>query len=185
MKRSKVGPDGKRADKPKHGGRKVFFHRLWCRIQSLPIEEDDDFKFADTKKRKTRKSTTPRKRRKVDLSDEGSEAIESDDSIENGVQAPKVSPWVHGCVRMTKTDDSSWLSDMEVFARSDLIEVFSHRDDDDLHGYVGRKEPAEGQGESIFRNTLSLMNCFFSWHSLRFLQVLGPVGATQWMCCFP
>ena len=33
MKRNRMGPDGKRSDKPKHGGRKVFFHRLWCRIQ--------------------------------------------------------------------------------------------------------------------------------------------------------
>lgn len=149
MKRSKVGPDGKRSDKPKHGGRKVFFHRLWCRIQSLPIEEEEDFKIIE-KKRKNRKTpTSSRKRRKPD-SDEGTEESGSDDSLENGNQAPKLSPWVHGCVRMTKTDDSSWLSDMEVFARSDLIEVFSHRDDDDLHGYVGRKDPADGQGTLIF-----------------------------------
>jgi len=39
MKRNRMGPDGKRADKPKHGGRKVFFHRLWCRIQDIPFEE--------------------------------------------------------------------------------------------------------------------------------------------------
>ena len=39
MKRNKMGPDGKKHDKPKHGGRKVFFHRLWCRIQGLEIEE--------------------------------------------------------------------------------------------------------------------------------------------------
>ena len=28
----------KKKDKPKHGGRKVFFHRLWCRIQGIPDE---------------------------------------------------------------------------------------------------------------------------------------------------
>lgn len=41
MKRAKMGPGG-RNGKPKHGGRKVFFHRLWCRIQKLPIDEDED-----------------------------------------------------------------------------------------------------------------------------------------------
>ena len=39
MKNSKTGPDGKKFDKPKHGGRKVFFHRLWCRIQGVPIND--------------------------------------------------------------------------------------------------------------------------------------------------
>lgn len=39
MKRSKIGPDGKKCKKPRHGGRKVFFHRLWCRIQGMPIDE--------------------------------------------------------------------------------------------------------------------------------------------------
>ena len=34
-----MGPDGKRLDKPKYGGRKVFFRRLWCRIQGIPIDE--------------------------------------------------------------------------------------------------------------------------------------------------
>jgi hypothetical protein len=151
MKRSKVGPDGKRSEKPKHGGRKVFFHRLWCRIQGLPIDDEGELKVSE-KKRKPRKTapSNSKKRRKVDSDEEGSGESGSDDSSENGAQggahAPKVAPWVHGCVRMTKTDDSSWLSDMEVFARSDLIEVFSHRDEDDLHGYIGRKEPAEGQG---------------------------------------
>jgi len=37
MKRAKAGPDYKKGDKPKHGGRKVFFHRLWCRIQRIPL----------------------------------------------------------------------------------------------------------------------------------------------------
>ena len=40
MKRAKLGPDGKKAEKPKHGGRKVFFRRLWCRIQGLPMDEE-------------------------------------------------------------------------------------------------------------------------------------------------
>ena len=30
-----------KSDKPKHGGRKVFFHRLWCRIQRIPLPTND------------------------------------------------------------------------------------------------------------------------------------------------
>jgi len=29
------------SDKPKHGGRKVFFHRLWCRIQRIPLPKNE------------------------------------------------------------------------------------------------------------------------------------------------
>lgn len=30
-----------KSDKPKHGGRKVFFRRLWCRIQRIPLHKND------------------------------------------------------------------------------------------------------------------------------------------------
>jgi len=39
MKKSKIGEKGKKVGKPRHGGRKIFFHRLWCRVQGLPIRE--------------------------------------------------------------------------------------------------------------------------------------------------
>jgi len=42
MKRAKTCPDyKKKSDKPKHGGRKVFFHRLWCRIQRIPLPKNE------------------------------------------------------------------------------------------------------------------------------------------------
>ena len=31
-----------KSDKPKHGGRKVFFRRLWCRIQRIPLPKNDN-----------------------------------------------------------------------------------------------------------------------------------------------
>lgn len=31
-----------KSEKPRHGGRKVFFHRLWCRMQGLPILLGDE-----------------------------------------------------------------------------------------------------------------------------------------------
>ena len=50
-----------------------------------------------------------------------------------------------GCVRLTKTDDPHWLSEMQCFARSDLVEVFSYKKKDILDGYTGRKDPDIGQ----------------------------------------
>ena len=161
MKRSKLGPDGKRSEKPKHGGRKVFFHRLWCRIQGLDIDEPEPSLGASVRKRKPAK----KKRESYDYqhseddgrasSEEDSES-ESEDEHDTKPKArrksgsarkkkPDPNPtWYHGCVRLTKTDDSNWLSDMERFARSELVEVFT-LGKEEIRDYAGRKEPAEGQ----------------------------------------
>ena len=152
MKRSKMGPDGKRAEKPKHGGRKVFFHRLWCRIQGLPIDESMQ---SEPKPRKQRKSSSPKKKSTYDSdgeSEEDESGSESDEEQDSKPKSRKRSSgleqnsdvWYHGCVRLTKTDDTHWLSEMECFARSELVEVFT-LSADEIHDYAGRKEPAEGQ----------------------------------------
>lgn len=169
MKRNRMGPDGKRADKPKHGGRKVFFHRLWCRIQGLEIDEEE-LKLDDNppKRRKaySRKSTKRKKTLDSDgeSGDDATGGVSSDGESESDVESeasdekkskrrrpspgkrkPDKDPWYEGCVRLTKTDDLHWLSEMECFARSDLVEVFSLGNKDELEGYNGRKEPAIGQ----------------------------------------
>ena len=61
MKRGKLGPDGKKI-KPKHGGRKVFFHRLWCRIQGLEIVEEDNALEEKKKKKKLEEEEKAKKR---------------------------------------------------------------------------------------------------------------------------
>lgn len=38
--------NSKKSDKPLHGGRKVFFHRLWCRVHELEITETDEVEKA-------------------------------------------------------------------------------------------------------------------------------------------
>jgi hypothetical protein len=197
MKRNRMGPDGKRSDKPKHGGRKVFFHRLWCRIQDIPFVEGRGerkqskkraFKKPGPAPAKGKKSKSAKKRERRG-SMGGSEDGEGDDDASSGsdtdtdteeedneneedaeesdgsgagdskprakksgggakgsmVKRKAMSPWYEGCVRLTKTDDPHWLSEMECFARSDLVEVFSLRKKDSLDGYDGRKEPAIGQ----------------------------------------
>ena len=199
MKRARMGPDGKRADKPKHGGRKVFFHRLWCRIQGIPMEDgkgetkekrkrgkkaaearkkaakkakkqsggaggsdsDNDSKSDDENESgvpKLTESSEEETETESSSDDDDDDGIDDDNSVvdEEVEDTPKVakksksskekrlSPWFEGCVRLTKTDDPHWLSEMQCFARSDLIEVFSYKKQS-LAGYIGRKEPDVGQ----------------------------------------
>jgi hypothetical protein len=182
MKRARMGPDGKRADKPKHGGRKVFFHRLWCRIQGIPMEDGK----GETKEKKKRgkkaaaakktskkrsastgigsdsegeKSDGEEKAELVPKLTESSEETESESDTEESEtekkpttkSKSKSSPrkasnrWYEGCVRLTKSDDPHWLSELQCFARSDLVEVFSWKKKDGVEGCSGRKEPISGQ----------------------------------------
>jgi len=182
MKRARMGPDGKRLDKPKHGGRKVFFRRLWCRIQGLPLDEASEGK--GKKKRYRKPGVKPKKKKKSSGGDNGiysdddeeadmtpvktpakksstssgdeteteSSEGESDDGGKTSssrksksISKKKQSPWFDGCVRLTKHDDSNWLSELQCFARSDLVEVFCWRVKDALAGYSGRKDPSNGQ----------------------------------------
>ena len=172
MKRNRMGPDGKRADKPKHGGRKVFFHRLWCRIQGLPFEEGKGAP-KESKKKKLYKKPGPVPKVKKNLdSDTDTEDDDSatgtnensglgqtdfsqsggDDSKpkakpkSSGLSKRKaMSPWYEGSVRLAKADDKHWLTKIEVYAREELVEVFSLKKNDSLQGYTGDKEPAVGQ----------------------------------------
>ena len=90
MKRNRMGPDGKRADKPKHGGRKVFFHRLWCRIQNIPFEEGKaERKEPKTAKKagkkgkgKKKKAKSPARRRGSKFSDDSNTDTEEDTDTE-------------------------------------------------------------------------------------------------------
>jgi len=171
------GTDGKRLDKPKHGGRKVFFRRLWCRIQGLPLDEAET---KGKKKRYRKPGVKPKKKKKTNgiysddeededqqpvktapkkssSSGEETETESSDgDSDQEGGKVSKSrksksggkkkqSPWFDGCVRLTKHDDSNWLSELQCFARSDLVEVFTWHEKDGLDGYSGRKTPSNGQ----------------------------------------
>merc|ERR1719162_1082500 len=75
--------------------------------------------------------------------DEGGKASSRNKSKSSSKK--KQSPWFDGCVRLTKHDDSNWLSELQCFARSDLVEVFCWKEKDGLDGYSGRKEPSNGQ----------------------------------------
>ena len=190
MKRARMGPDGKRAEKPKHGGRKVFFHRLWCRIQRIPMSEDIIADGGSAKRRanyasgRKRKSSKTKKRStasdsgdedsdmdgsdaRMDYSDEETDTEDEDGSDDDDIQVaarlltgtpnvgkPKTgakkdknsdNTWYDGCVSLAKTDDPHFLSEMQSFVRSNLVEAVSHQMDACLQGYAGKKEPAIGQ----------------------------------------
>jgi hypothetical protein len=154
MKRARMGPDGRRADKPKHGGRKVFFHRLWCRIQGLTINEEEmTEKKKPGRKPKRKDATEDKDGSSSEASDsDSSDSEEEDMKVKSGVKGKKAAAdkekygeWFDGCVRLTKPDDNHWLSEVQCYARSELVEVFAWRKEDGLTGYAGRKEPTEGQ----------------------------------------
>jgi len=189
MKRARMGSDGKRAEKPKHGGRKVFFHRLWCRIQRIPMSEDIVADGGSARRRanyasgRKRKSSRPNNRSngsesgdddselddsddRINSSDEETDTEDDEGSDDDEIQSAarlltgasttgKVKPgsntnksentWYEGRVSLAKTDDPNWLSEIQCFVRSDLVELFSHKEEDCLEGYAGRKEPSVGQ----------------------------------------
>jgi hypothetical protein len=41
----------KKGEKPRHGGRKVFFHRLWCRMQGLKEPQNDEDQLENNMRR--------------------------------------------------------------------------------------------------------------------------------------
>ncbi len=121
--------------------------------------------------RKPRGPYKKRKKRRLDL--EGSDDDASEDETETedeedsdlsdddsddrkpaarstkpkGKRSPKavMSKWHEGCVRLAKSDDQHWLSEMQCYSRSELVEVFSLEKNESLDGYNGRKEPSVGQ----------------------------------------
>lgn len=182
MRGSKFGPSGKKQDKPKHGGRKVFFHRLWCRIQCVPMDkfEDMEAKIGRQKGAKNRKtllglSSKKRKNRARSYSSDSSSesgsgedteteeeeerinlrrkkknsstmprikvASEDESYDDESIEAEDSSSIIHGCVPLSKKDDSKWLSSLMCFVRSDMVEMFSvdqdEVEDDVVVGQVG------------------------------------------------
>eukprot|EP00523_Entomoneis_sp_CCMP467_P002489 CAMPEP_0168763296 /NCGR_PEP_ID=MMETSP0724-20121128/24284_1 /TAXON_ID=265536 /ORGANISM="Amphiprora sp., Strain CCMP467" /LENGTH=1085 /DNA_ID=CAMNT_0008812483 /DNA_START=241 /DNA_END=3498 /DNA_ORIENTATION=- len=193
MKRNRMGPDGKRADKPKHGGRKVFFHRLWCRIHGLPIEEGKG-EHKESKKKKLYKKPGPVPQKKKSGEDSDTDTEEEDNGHVEGEEEdskPKakvqkgpvpmakrkaMSPWYEGAVLLSKSDDQHWLTEMECFSRSDLVEVFSLKKNDVLAGYTGGKEPALGQVG---------IRCVFSKHVDANERVSGCVAFPDMLSSIP
>ncbi|KAL7498365.1 hypothetical protein ACHAWT_009413 [Skeletonema menzelii] len=132
----------KKSDKPKHGGRKVFFRRLWCRIQRIPITEDDITEETTNKKEKV---STGRKRKNSDTTSSAKKSkVVAPESTE--LDTPKVASAprmevskkkkserkyaFNGKTLLAKGDDIHWLSQVEVYIRQELVEVFTATKED-------------------------------------------------------
>lgn len=150
-------------NKPRHGGRKVFFHRLWCRIQRIPLpkhEKIEDLPQKTPNKQKLSSPSSGRKRKKsVDTDYEDDEtgpdkkvskldvidmsgSLDSSTDLKDVTAAAneshiktQISPAFHGSIRLARGDDSNWLSDACCFIRSNLVEAFTAPESevDDVH----------------------------------------------------
>eukprot|EP00985_Skeletonema_marinoi_P032360 scaffold39117_cov148-Skeletonema_marinoi.AAC.6 len=132
----------KKSDKPKHGGRKVFFRRLWCRIQRIPIIEEEEFPEEPSKKemkipRKRKNSdtsTSEAKKSKIDapesteLNDSSKGALARTEGTKKKKNGRKYA--FIGKALLAKGDDTHWLSQAEVYIRQELVEVFTATKED-------------------------------------------------------
>jgi hypothetical protein len=147
MKRSAI--DTKNHDnKPRHGGRKVFFHRLWCRIQRIPLPKYEKIEDSPTGKSpgRPRSLSSPtssgRKRKKsidVDHDEESPARKYSKDESEmhdemldesHSKDEDFISMAFQGSIRLSRKDDPHWLSDSCCFIRKELVEAFTATEED-------------------------------------------------------
>lgn len=138
-------------NKPRHGGRKVFFHRLWCRIQRIPLpkqEKLDDSPGKSSSKQKPSPGSSERKRKKsVDFNNdddgknssrksakmERSDTQHSEQHMLDADDLPSnncFSTAFEGSIRLSREDDEHWLSDASCFIRQELVEAFTATEDD-------------------------------------------------------
>jgi hypothetical protein len=123
----------------------VFFRRLWCRIQRIPITEDEEVIELEETDKKEKVSSGPRKRRNSDSTPSevknskivASESIELDGSkgASTRTERPKKKKYgqkivFEGTALLAKDDDFHWLSQAEVYIRQELVEVFTASSDD-------------------------------------------------------
>ena len=152
MKRVKGNVESKITDnKPRHGGRKVFFHRLWCRIQRIPLPKQEKIEESPGKTPNiTRSNSSPgssgKKRKKsIDIGHEEEPPVKKSAILETSkshdanieVKMDRESPSMNnistafqGSARLSRGDDPHWLSDACCFIRRELVEVFTASEDD-------------------------------------------------------
>lgn len=111
----------------------MFFRRLWCRIQRIPITEEDITEDTTGKKEK---ASSGRKRKNSDTTSSGAKKSKLD--APESVGAPKSARTegskkkksgrkyaFNGTALLAKGDDNHWLSQVEVYIRQELVEVFT------------------------------------------------------------
>jgi len=139
MKRVKGNFESKSPDnKPRHGGRKIFFHRLWCRIQRIPLpqyeklDESPPTKTPDKQISLESPSSSSRKRKKIQHDEMISSSKRNPDTRRDNGSPLNVyiSTEFQGSMRLSRGDDHHWLSDACCFIRQELVEAFSTTEED-------------------------------------------------------
>lgn len=100
-------------DKPRHGGRKVFFHRLWCRIQNIPI--DGEVGDTPSDKLKTGKAAANELLRELESAYETAYEVRELDA----------EACYTGRVTLGMPDDKNVLSKQMCYIRNECVELFS------------------------------------------------------------
>jgi len=109
----------KKKDKPKHGGRKVFFHRLWCRIQGIPDETLESVQ-TPTEKKTMGKAAANEILRGLEY------------AYENAHEEKEISAsdCYKGCVPLNASDDDIALDEKLCYIRKTCVVVVSATADD-------------------------------------------------------
>ena len=142
MRRAKTGPNGKKTEKPKHGGRKIFFHRLWCRIQGIQIldlEDDVVVKVGRQKGAKNKKPVVPKRKlvsSKKRLKHPNGESLSDEADLD-------------GADDITDDDDAT-MSDLDDYPVSMDMDGMTSEDEDG--GEEKGKIEKKGKNMAAFRN---------------------------------
>ena len=130
LRNAKFGPTYKTVNKPKHGGRKVFFHRLWCRIQRIEIIGEEDIVDYIADKAEMRKALkTPQKKkaantslkRKKQLLDNDSSTNDSNNVDEKDKESDNNSQSYNSDIQSEKSDDVDRVKNLSRNLQKEMI----------------------------------------------------------------
>ena len=188
----------RQTDKPKHGGRKVFFHRLWCRIQRIPLPKFEKSFERDAPDKEDEELWSGKKRRKsVDsYCDYESEPYSDDHNSRHEMDGSDVE-----CdEKFTIMQSAETLEQAEKFKRvesMDKVQKLEMYDEDNLiHqvAYPDVSEDSDGEKYAIFKGQVRLSreddphwlsdaHCFIRQELTEVFSAreedLGPAGASE------
>lgn len=122
----------------------MFFRRLWCRIQRIPITEEEELTEETGKKEKG--SSGPRKRKISDSNSSEAKKTKvvppenTEHNVSKGGSSARTEVTkkkkndrkyaFNGKALLAKADDPHWLSQADVYIRQELVEVFTATKED-------------------------------------------------------
>ena len=179
---------------------------MWCRIQRIPITEDElaeeigkkkDGSKGTRKRKNSESNPSDTKKSKVDAAEaKGQGTTTTTDSVDVPNKRKKIGQKYvfNGTALLAKGDDAHWLSPAEVYIRRELVEVFTATADDKMNfgepevGQVGircthcaKNKPKELRLEAYVCYPASMNRihqCVKDLHS-RHLAICGAIPDTS------